>query len=35
MMTRLRETLEPFGVRVDLDERETDEEWGRYVAAGE
>ncbi|CAM5600569.1 Cytoplasmic protein OS=Streptomyces aurantiogriseus OX=66870 GN=GCM10010251_28340 PE=4 SV=1 [Streptomyces aurantiogriseus] len=35
MMTRLREALEPFGVRVNLDERETDDEWGRYVAAGE
>lgn len=35
MMTRLRQALEPFGVRVDVSERETDEEWGRYVAAGE
>ncbi|MFI6035099.1 STM4015 family protein [Streptomyces sp. NPDC051315] len=35
MMTRLREALEPSGVRVDLGERERDSEYGRYVAAGE
>ncbi|MCX4767186.1 STM4015 family protein [Streptomyces sp. NBC_01275] len=36
MMQRLRETLEPFGVRVDVDEQEkTDEEEDRYVSADE
>jgi hypothetical protein len=38
MVTRLREALEPFGVRVNLDERETAGEWGgtwpRRAAAG-
>jgi hypothetical protein len=36
MMRRLREALEPYGVKVDLDEREqTGQDEDRYVAAGE
>ncbi|MGW0788301.1 STM4015 family protein [Streptomyces sp. NPDC002911] len=37
MMLRIRETLEPAGVRVDLSEREDDEDddGARYVAAAE
>ncbi|MFJ9024843.1 STM4015 family protein [Streptomyces sp. NPDC102259] len=36
MMERVRQTLEPHGVRVDLSEQEQEDEYdGRYVAAGE
>ncbi|KAA0941220.1 STM4015 family protein [Streptomyces apricus] len=36
MMQRLREALEPAGVKLDLEEREqTEEDEDRYVAAGE
>ncbi|MER6136229.1 STM4015 family protein [Streptomyces sp. NPDC001815] len=36
LMRRLRETLEPFGVKVNLDGQEqTGEEGDRYIAAGE